>query len=223
MLAPLLAPLANLNTRLTQPVHPTLYPFPLATTLHALRVAIAYRTISSGFRARRRAEAKHTPAQLHVSLLRDAAGFLVMAWGGGFISNYILCQIPGQLLTVWPWLNYLSVYLAVSFVVASVGAPSAKLLDLTLPVLDGATRTAATYGGINMVLNHANPAARSSLLLQIIIGTISAAVVESVLLRSTSLTRWDGASALHLSSKQNPSSNSRTSSPQHWQAQCLAF
>ncbi len=87
-----------------------------------------------------------------------------------------LCAVsdPGQLLTVWPWLNYLSVYIVTTVVVGAVGAPSAKLLDLALPVLDGATRTAATYGGINMVLNHANPAARSSLLLQIIIGTISA-------------------------------------------------
>lgn len=174
MLASTLAPLASINARLAQPVHPTLYPFPLATTLHALRVAIAYRGISSGFRSRRKAEGKHTAADLHVSPLRDAAGFLVMAWGGGFIANYVLCQIPGQLLTVWPWINYLSVYLATSILIGTFGAPSAKLLDLWLPVLDGATRTAATYGGINMVLNHANPAARSSLLLQIIIGTISA-------------------------------------------------
>ena len=174
MLAAVLSPLANVNARLAQPVHPTIYPFPLATTLHALRVAIAYRGICAGFRARRRAEGKSTPAELHVSMLRDAAGFLVMAWGGGFIANYVLCQIPGQLLAVWPWINYLSVYLATSVLISIAGAPSAKLLDLTLPVLDGATRTAATYGGINMVLNHANPAARSSLLLQIIIGTISA-------------------------------------------------
>lgn len=98
-----------------------------------------------------------------------------MAWGGGFISNYLLCQIPGQLLTVWPWINYLSVYATVTALISIVGAaPSAKLLDLWLPVLDGATRTAATYGGIQMVLNHANPAARSSLLLQVIIGTVSA-------------------------------------------------
>ncbi|TKY88224.1 hypothetical protein EX895_002934 [Sporisorium graminicola] len=174
MLATALAPLASVNARLAQPVHPTLYPFPLATTLHALRVAIAYRGICAGFRARRRAEGKHSPADLHVSLLRDAAGFLVMAWGGGFIANYVLCQIPGQLLTVWPWINYLSVYLLTSAAISVAGPPSAKLLDLALPVLDGATRSAATYGGINMVLNHANPAARSSLLLQVVIGTISA-------------------------------------------------
>ncbi|SNX86606.1 uncharacterized protein MEPE_05315 [Melanopsichium pennsylvanicum] len=174
MLASALAPLASINARLAQPVHPTLYPFPLATTLHALRVAIAYRGISSGFRARRKAEGKHSPSDLDVSLLRNVAGFLVMAWGGGFISNYVLCQIPGQLLAVWPWINYLSVYATVSVLIASLGAPSAKLLDLWLPVLDGATRTAATYGGINMVLNHVNPAVRQSLLLQIIIGTISA-------------------------------------------------
>jgi hypothetical protein len=105
-------------------------------------------------------------------LLRDAAGFLIMCWGGGFIANYMLCQIPGQLLTVWPWFNYLSIYVAV---MATLGArPSAKLLDLTMPVIDGATRTAAAYAGINMVLNHANPAVRSSLLMQILIGTISA-------------------------------------------------
>ncbi|SPO30046.1 uncharacterized protein UTRI_05885 [Ustilago trichophora] len=175
MLASALAPLASINARLAQPVHPTLYPFPLATTLHALRVAIAYRTICAGFRARRRAENKHSATDLDVSPLRDAAGFLVMAWGGGFIANYVLCQIPGQLLTVWPWINYLSVYLSVSVLIGILGgAPSAKLLDLWLPVLDGATRTAATYGGINMVLNHANPAVRQSLLLQVIIGTISA-------------------------------------------------
>ena len=174
MLASALAPLATINARLAQPVHPTLYPFPLATTLHALRVAIAYRGICAGFRARRRAENKHTAADLHVSLLRDAAGFLVMAWGGGFLANYVLCQIPGQLLAIWPWINYLSVYTVVTLLINSLGAPSAKLLDLWLPVLDGATRTAATYGGINMVLNHANPAARQSLLLQVIIGTLSA-------------------------------------------------
>ena len=173
MLATALAPLASVNARLALPVHPTLYPFPLATTLHALRVAIAYRSICTAFGSRRRAE-KHSAADLRISPLHDAAGFLVMAWGGGFIANYLLCQIPGQLLTIWPWINYLSVYFITSWVVTVAGSPSAKLLDLTLPVLDGATRTAATYGGINMVLNHANPAARSSLLLQIIIGTISA-------------------------------------------------
>ncbi|EST08374.1 hypothetical protein PSEUBRA_002131 [Kalmanozyma brasiliensis GHG001] len=174
MLAAALAPLASVNARLALPVHATLYPFPLATTLHALRVAIAYRAICAAFLARRRSEARHTPADLHISPLRDAAGFLIMAWGGGFISNYLLCQIPGQLLTVWPWINYLSVYFVTNFLVKAVGAPSAKLLDLALPVLDGATRTAACYGGINMVRNHANPAARGSLLLQVIIGTVSA-------------------------------------------------
>ncbi|SPC63388.1 uncharacterized protein UHOD_07986 [Ustilago sp. UG-2017b] len=174
MLAAALAPLASVNARLAQPVHPTLYPFPLATTLHALRVAIAYRGICAGFLSRRRAEGRASPADLRVSWLRDASGFLVMAWGGGLIANYVLCQIPGQLLTIWPWINYLSVYLATTLIVSSFGAPSAKLLDLALPVVDGATRTAATYGGINMVLNHANPVARSSLLLQIIIGTLSA-------------------------------------------------
>lgn len=174
MLANVLAPLAHLNMRLMQPVHPSLYPFPLATTLHALRVVIAYRSISAVFRARRRAEGK-TAAETHVTLLRDAAGFLVMAWGGGFIANYVLCQVPPQLLTIWPWINYLSIYAIASALLALVGpGPSAKLLDLTLPVLDGATRTAATYGGISMVLNHTNPAVRSSLLMQIIIGTISA-------------------------------------------------
>ncbi|CBQ69983.1 conserved hypothetical protein [Sporisorium reilianum SRZ2] len=173
MLAAALAPLASVNARLAQPVHATLYPFPLATTLHALRVAIAYRGLCAAFRARRRTES-HAPAALHVSPLRDAAGFLVMAWGGGFIANYLLCQIPAQLLSVWPWLNYLSVYYAASAAIAVAGAPSAKVLDLALPVLDGATRTAATYGGINMVLHHANPLARQSLLLQIVIGTVSA-------------------------------------------------
>lgn len=175
MLSSALVPLASVNVRLAQPVHATLYPFALATTLHALRVAIAYRAICSAFRARRRAEAKHSAADLYVSPLRDAAGFLVMAWGGGFISNYVLCQIPAQLVSVSPWINYLSVYALTSLLISIVGSgPSAKLLDLWLPVLDGATRTAATYGGIQMVLNHANPAARNSLLLQLIIGTISA-------------------------------------------------
>lgn len=174
MIASTLAPLATINARLAQPVHATLYPFPLATTLHALRVAIAYRTICASFRARRRAENKHSPAELHVSWLRDAAGFLVMAWGGSFLSNYILNQVPGQLLFIWLWINYLSVYAVTSVLVARLGTPSAKLLDLWLPVLDGATRTAATWGGINLVLGHANPTVRASLLLQVLIGTVAA-------------------------------------------------
>ncbi|GAK67033.1 uncharacterized protein PAN0_016d5259 [Moesziomyces antarcticus] len=173
MLAAVLAPLAAVNARLAQPVHATLYPFPLATTLHALRVALAYRGLCAAFTARRRAEGK-TAAELRVSWLRDLAGFLVMAWGGSFLANHILGQIPGQLLAAWPWANYISVYLAVTLALSVAPAPSAKLLDLTLPVLDGATRTAATYGGINMVLNHANPAARNSLLLQVIVATVSA-------------------------------------------------
>ncbi|EPQ27208.1 uncharacterized protein PFL1_05131 [Pseudozyma flocculosa PF-1] len=173
MLSNALTPLAALNAHMMTPVHPTAYPFPWATTLHALRVSLAYRGICKGFKARRRAQGKKDD-ELQVGMLREAAGFLVMAWGGSFLSNYILTQIPGQLISVQPWLNYLSVHYAVGFLLTLFPAPSARLLDLCLPVLDGATRTAATLGGINLVLNHVNPAVRSSWLLQVLIATISA-------------------------------------------------
>ncbi|KAN0062888.1 hypothetical protein ACQY0O_004709 [Thecaphora frezii] len=173
MLETPLQPLQALNAWMMTPVHPTLYPFPWATTLHALRVSLAYRHLCKAAKQRRIAEAGEHK-RFDVAWQRHLAGFLVMAWGGSFLSNYLLTQIPSQLLTVQPWLNYLSVHFATGIALTLFPAPSASLLDLCLPILDGATRTAATLGGLNLVLNHANPAVRSSLFLQTIIATLSA-------------------------------------------------
>ncbi|PWN52781.1 hypothetical protein IE53DRAFT_326011 [Violaceomyces palustris] len=171
MLANTLSQLARLNEALANQVNEVYYPFPLSTTLHALRVSIAYRGICKAFDARYRTQGQEVKRR---GWLYEIAGFLVMAWGGSILTNQLLLTTPVQLLSFQPLLNYLSVHLLVGLYQNLLPTPSASILDSTLFLLDGSTRTSATYASLLSVKNHVNPKVATSLPLEILCGTLAA-------------------------------------------------
>ncbi|KAF8317650.1 hypothetical protein DL93DRAFT_514337 [Clavulina sp. PMI_390] len=146
----------------TSPVHPVLYPFPWGSTLHAARITHAFRG---------RMKALGTHAQLGFG--PEFAGFLLMCWGGGILSNFLMFQPPPQLLTVQPWLNYISVHILFGYAVDY--APSPKFLDTYLPIFDAILRTGSVCGAVSAARAHPNPAIASSTFFHLIIGAVASA------------------------------------------------
>lgn len=54
-------------------------------------------------------------------------------------------------------------------------APSAKVIDTSLPLLDAILRTGAICGSVSMAHAHSNPAIASSLFFQLLIGAVASA------------------------------------------------
>lgn len=174
--SPLLAPVEALNTRLGSTYLPSL-PLPLAFVIHAARVSLAYRGLRSVFKVK--AEVKEGSVAKRQEdkegWLYDLGGFLVMAWGGSFLTAYLSNSTPLQLVSPLPLLTYslVHIYLGVLFTVLPPISPI--WLDTLVPILDGATRSNAIIGGINLARNHpSNPLLRDSLVFQLLMGTIGA-------------------------------------------------
>ncbi|KAJ9104798.1 hypothetical protein QFC19_003939 [Naganishia cerealis] len=161
----LLGPLAYLIDLASAPLSP-LFPFPLATTLHAARVGLAYkgRVKALGFDGAMNARGRGV----------EWAGYLVMCWGGSFITSFLQQTPPPQLLSPLPWLNYLSIYLFVSNPGIVSLLPSPAILDTLLPIIDGLTRSFPISGAVLSTSSHPNPAVRSSLMFQLLCGGLSA-------------------------------------------------
>lgn len=74
MAAYVLAPLASMNsTLLTTLVHPTLYPYSLLSTIHALRISLAHRALT-----KRGQDAVKPSERVRQTWAYDIVGFLVM-------------------------------------------------------------------------------------------------------------------------------------------------
>lgn len=95
-------------------------------------------------------------------------------WGGSFIASFLQQSPPPQLLSPLPWINYISTYLFVTNPGIIALLPSPAVLDTILPIIDGLTRSFPISGAVLSTSNHANPAIRSSLMFQILVGGLSA-------------------------------------------------
>lgn len=80
---------------------------------------------------------------------------------------------PLQLLNIQPLVTYVLIHVYTSLLVQVVPF-SAALLDTVLPLIDGATRTAAIAAAVRLAARHSNPLVAGSLLFQIIAGTLAA-------------------------------------------------
>ncbi|UZJ53895.1 hypothetical protein CBS101457_003215 [Exobasidium rhododendri] len=170
MAAHILAPIAQLNTALlTTLVHPSFFPYPLLSTLHAGRVSLVHRALSrSAYDKLKLSERKQ------ITWAYDLAGFLIMAWGGAFLTSFILGQPPIQLLSIRPLVNYASVHYFLMFAFQFISPPTAKTVDTTMVLIDGVMRMQAVIGSIGLAVNSSHAAIRGSLLIQVLLGTVGA-------------------------------------------------
>ena len=86
--------------------------------------------------------------------------------------------IPIQLVSIYPFLNYVGVHYLIGALLTILPAPSASLLDTLLPLLDGATRAHAIFIGLSLpktlVASGAPSTVTSSWLLPLLLATIAA-------------------------------------------------
>ena len=167
MEAHMLSQIVSLNFVLSKPLHPIYFPFPLAACLHAARTSYAYRSV---VKARQAGSPNTSPTFLY-----DLAGFLIMAWGGGFSVHFILGLVPPQLLSPMPFINYVSIHIFFRLAFDFFGdyMPATNIVDLLMPLFDGVTRSASVFGALLAHSTHTNKAYSDSVFLQQVLGTIS--------------------------------------------------
>jgi len=168
MLQEILGQTTSLTVTLSQQLHTAYVPYPVLQCLHAVRISIACHAI---------ARSRLGPGQKDTrTILNDLTAFLMMSWGGGMAVHYMLNLTPPQLLAFPLWTNYLGIHLLCKFLFVYLGVslPPAYMLDLIFPFIDGATRAGAVFGTISLLANHPIKPYQQSLLLQVILGTISA-------------------------------------------------
>ncbi|KAG7450863.1 uncharacterized protein BT62DRAFT_962721 [Guyanagaster necrorhizus] len=158
-----LRPFADALTFLTTTrVHPTLFPYPWASTLHATRVSMAYQN-----------NMRRTGSKL--SWGTYITGYLIMCWGGMVLSHTLL-SIPSPILfCINPYINYIVPHLVVTILFAIFpNILTSPNLDLVLFPLDGLLRANAVTSTLAMISS--NPAIDSKLtssaLFHIIIGAV---------------------------------------------------
>lgn len=175
MAASLLSVTAKLNDfLLTQHVHSTIFPYAWLPTLHALRIAFIHTSLKAKVQQAQKANNKSSLPPAPTTFAYDLVGFLIMAWGGGFLVSFILGQTPMQLLTIYPFLNYVGVYIFISTLARFITLPTMKLVDTAFIFLDGALRSHAVIMSVLTTKASMNPAVQNSLLIQILCGTIGA-------------------------------------------------
>lgn len=89
------------------------------------------------------------------------------------LVNFLMFQPPAQLLSVHPYINYLGVHFLLGYAIDF--APSPKIIDTALPLLDAIMRTGAICGAVNLAHSHSNTAISSSLFFQLLVGGIASA------------------------------------------------
>jgi len=166
MASALFAAFVSLTGFFNNLVHPIYYPFPWITTLHAVRISLAYngRTRALGTRDK-------------LGRGPEYAGFLIFCWGGGLLSHFLLSLPPPQILSAYPTINYLSVHIFITYLLTntSIAFPSPKILNSFLPLIDAILRTGAICSSVTLAHTHPNPALSSSLFLQLVIGAVASA------------------------------------------------
>ncbi|KAK0207909.1 hypothetical protein DFS33DRAFT_392136 [Desarmillaria ectypa] len=158
-----LRPFADALTFLTiTQVHPTLFPYPWASTLHATRVSMAYQN-------------NMRKSGNNLSWGTYIVGYLIMCWGGMVLSHTLLSLPPPILFSIHPYINYIVPHLAVTLLFAIFpNILSSPNLDLVLFPLDGLLRANAVTSTLAMISS--SPAIdnklTSSALFHIIIGAV---------------------------------------------------
>jgi hypothetical protein len=96
------------------------------------------------------------------------------AWGGSFLTNYLVGSVPIHLLSPLPFLNYISVHLLLGALLSLLPPPNAAVLDTLAAPIDGATRAHAVMLGVHLAATHSSPMVRNSLMAQVLLGTLAA-------------------------------------------------
>ncbi|KAF9451569.1 hypothetical protein P691DRAFT_662872 [Macrolepiota fuliginosa MF-IS2] len=150
----------------TTKVHPS-FPFLIAPTLHAARISIAYQ-----------ANARKSPGTL--SWGTYTAGYLIMCWGGGLLSNFMLGLPPPMLYSFGPWINYLTVHLVLTglftFFPALLHPPTFDTVLFPLDALVRATSVVSTVSNLypsSSSYKQINPLYVNSALTHMILGALA--------------------------------------------------
>ncbi|KIY52119.1 hypothetical protein FISHEDRAFT_35661 [Fistulina hepatica ATCC 64428] len=191
LIAITLWPFADFLYYLSIPVHPTWFPYPVATVLHAGRISLAFQ-----------ANARRVGAFDRLTWSAYITGFLIMCWGGGLISHALLALPPPQLYSFGPYINYLTIHLC--FTALTHMFPSIlnhnKALDTLLFPVDALVRTKAIIGTISLLgLPEVDPVLAESPLAHLILGAIGSSgggVMAATL--STWTTQWSFSTPIFL-------------------------
>ncbi|KAF8326868.1 uncharacterized protein EI90DRAFT_3069359 [Cantharellus anzutake] len=108
----------------------------------------------------------------------EYAGFLLMCWGGTLGVHSLLSLPPPQILSLHPYINYLTphVFLSTLFSQAFPSPSLLKFIDTVLPMVDAILRTGGITSSIHLALTHpTHPQLRSSLFLQLLLGAVASA------------------------------------------------
>ncbi|KAH8823168.1 hypothetical protein DL96DRAFT_1616846 [Flagelloscypha sp. PMI_526] len=141
------------------------FPYPWASTIHAARTSIAYQM-----------NVKKTSSH-HIPWATYIAGYLVMSFGGGFISNVLMSTPPPQLYSIHPYINYTAVHLLLTALFKfQPGLHNTQILDTILFPLDAAVRVNSITATLNgLAKSQANPLLTLSPVFHIIIGAVASA------------------------------------------------
>ncbi|KAG6806854.1 hypothetical protein H0H92_009835 [Tricholoma furcatifolium] len=154
-----------------QPVHATLFPYPIAPTVHAARISLAYQTNA-------RAAGGKLPWGTYI------IGYLIMTlqtWGGTVITHHLLNLTPPMLYSPTPWTIYLTTHLLLTLLTTlfpAILAPrTLSLLDTVLFPLDALVHTGAVTGTTALLSTSASvsPLLKSSPITHLIIGAFASA------------------------------------------------
>ncbi|KAJ3571724.1 hypothetical protein NP233_g3566 [Leucocoprinus birnbaumii] len=171
IMAGILGPLANsLKYITTTKVHPA-FPYLIGPTVHAARISIAYQ-----------ANARKSPDARSLSWGTYIAGYLIMCWGGGLSTHFLLGLPPPMLYSFGPWINYLTVHLVLTavftFFPSLLHPPT---FDTALFPLDALVRTTAIIGSVSLLspssaaAKQINPLYVNSPLTHMIVGALASA------------------------------------------------
>ncbi|KAJ7188359.1 hypothetical protein C8R46DRAFT_1054545, partial [Mycena filopes] len=107
--------------------HPTVFPYPWASTLHASRISIVFHTNVNATNSR-------------LSWGAHFLGFLLMCWGGSLASHLLLSLPPPQLYAPGPWINYSTVHILFTVLFYYLPIPNTSLTNAVLFPLDALLR-----------------------------------------------------------------------------------
>lgn len=137
-MAGILGPFVNILKYITTTkVHPA-FPYLIGPTLHAARISIVYQ-----------ANARKSPPLTWGTYI---VGYLIMCWGGGLLTNFMLGLPPPMLYSFGPWINYLTVHFVLTALFSFF--PSflhLSTLDTVFFPLDALVRTTAIIGSVSLL------------------------------------------------------------------------
>ncbi|KAG5334208.1 hypothetical protein E4T56_gene8148 [Termitomyces sp. T112] len=167
---------------IAQPVHQTFFPYPIAATVHAARVSLAYQV-----NARSAARATGVGIQWGPYVV----GYLVMTWGGTLWTHHILQIPPPMLYSTTPWIIYTSTHIILTFLTALfpivLDNEIIKVLDTVLFPLDAMVRTGTVTSAVGLIAPTTPPALAPTALTHLLIGALAS---SGGTLTASTLSTW---------------------------------